>query len=275
VLKNAALVDVPMRVSNIAGKGGGNAWDALRQRAGDAHVLSVSSAPLITNKLLGVTDYDHAELTPVATLYTEYLAFVARADSPLRSAHDLIERLRADPAAMPIAIATARGTSNHIALGQIVQHLGNDPKRLNLRVFESALHAVEDCVQARADAAVISAVSAVKAIAAGTLRPLAVSAPQRMGGVFADAPAWAEQGVPCVIGQWRGILGAPNIDADAVAFWEGVLREAVQQSDWQRELALHHWTSTWKGAADTRAFLDDERVFLGGMLAQLGLIEAR
>lgn len=63
-------------------------------------------------------------------------------------------------AALAISLSTAIGTTNHIALGQIVQHLGGDPKTLNLRVFDSALYAVDDVVEGKADAGVISAVSA-------------------------------------------------------------------------------------------------------------------
>src|SRR5436305_8855769 len=59
VLEDCGLVEVPMRLTNTPGKGGGNAWDAVHRRVGDAHVLSVSSAPLITNKVLGVSDFDH------------------------------------------------------------------------------------------------------------------------------------------------------------------------------------------------------------------------
>lgn len=273
IMEGAGLVDVPMRLTNIAGKGGGNAWNAVHQRPRDAHVLSVSSAPLITNRLMGVSDFDHSALTPIATLYTEYLAFVVRADSPLRSGQDLLERLQTDPGSLAISIATALGTTNHIALGQIVQHLGGDPKRLNLRVFESALYAVEDVVEGNAEAGVISAVSAVKALEAGTLRTLAVSAPARMGGIFADAPTWTEQSVPCAIGQWRGIIGARGIGEAEIRYWEQAFAAAAASPTWKAELEQYHWTDTWKGSADTRSFLDAERDFLGGILAELGLIE--
>ena len=272
VLESAGLVTVPMRLTNISGKGGGNAWDAVRRRPRDAHVLSVSSAPLITNKLLGVTDYDHAALTPIATFYTEYLAFVARVDGAVRTASDMLERLRADPGALTFAVATALGTTNHIALGQIVQHLGHDPKRLDLHVFESALHAVDDVVQGRAEVAVVSAVSAAKPIEAGTLRPLAVSAPVRMGGVFADAPTWSEQGVPCGLGLWRGIVGAAEITKAEIAYWERVLGAVAESPDWLRELEQQYWTSTWKAASETRTFLDSERAFLAAQLTKLGLV---
>ena len=274
VLQAEALVEAPMRLTNIPGRGGSNAWEALRERQGDAHVLSVSSAPLISNKVLGVSDFDHAALTPLATLYTEYLAFVVRVDSPLRTAAQLIERLSTDPAALTIAFATAVGTTNHIALGRIVQHLGHDPKRLKLHVFESALDAVADVVEGHAELGVISAVSAVKALEAGQLRTLAVSAPSRMSGIFSEAPTWAELSIPCTVGTWRGIIGPESIDEPAVAYWERAFGAAVRSDSWLAELARNHWTSTWKGSAETCAFLDTERAFLARMLGELGLTKA-
>ena len=271
VLEADRLVTVAMKLTNIPGKGGGNAWDALRARTGDPHVLSISSAPLLTNRLLGVTDYDHTELTPVATLYAEYLAFVVRADSKLKAAPDLLAMLERDPGTLEVAIATALGTTNHIALGQIVRHLRGDPRRLRLRVFESALHAVADVIEGNAEAGVVSAASAVKDLKSGTLRALAVSAPKRMGGVFEGVPAWIELAVPCALGQWRGVIGAPGIAWEQVAFWEAALGAAVKSAAWQAELAQHHWTDNWMDSAKTRAFLDAERSFLDGMLRALGL----
>jgi putative tricarboxylic transport membrane protein len=272
VLETERLVSVPMRLTNIPGKGGGNAWDALRQRSGDPHVLSISSAPLLTNSLLGVTNYDHAGLTPIANLYTEYLAFVARVDSGIENDGALLDVLRRDPAALEIAIATALGTTNHIALGEIVQHVGQDPRRLRLRVFESALHAVADVVNGSAQVGVVSAASAVKDIESGALSVLAVSAPRRLGGCFAAAPTWAELSVPCTLGQWRGVIGAQAITEEQVAFWEAALGAAVKRPAWESELARHYWLNTWKGAAATRDFLDGEREFLRRMLSDLNLL---
>ena len=272
VLEADRLVAVPMKLTNIPGKGGGNAWDALCSRSGDPHVLSISSAPLLTNRLLGVTDYDHAGLTPVANLYAEYLAFVVRADSKLNTADELLSALRRDPGALEVAIATALGTTNHIALGQIVRHLEGDPRRLKLRVFESALHAVADVVEGKAGAGVVSAASAVKELQSGVLRALAVSAPERMEGVFEGVPTWTELAVPCALGQWRGVIGAPGMAPGQVAFWETALGTAVRSPVWRAELAQHHWTDTWMGSAETREFLDAERRFLDGMLRTLGLL---
>lgn len=271
-LVSAKRVKVPMRLSNIAGKGGGNAWDALRARAGDPHVLSISSLPLLSNRILGISDFDHAALTPLANLYSEYLAFIVPANSAIRSAAQMYDLLKANPGATPIALATAIGSTNHIALGQLLSHAGADPRALKLRVFDSALYAVDDVVAGNAQVGVISAVSARKALESGTARVLAVSAPARLGGVFAEAPTWTELAVPCIIGQWRGVMGAPGIEAAHIEFWAQALAAAVESSEWKDDLAANSWSADFMSGAKLRTFLDAERDFVDGMLRALGLI---
>jgi putative tricarboxylic transport membrane protein len=272
ILESAKLVDVPMKLTNLPGNGGGHAWEALRARAGDPHVLSISAPPLLSNRILGTSDFDHAALTPVANLFTEYLAFIVPADSPIRDANALLARLAADPGALRVSLATAIGSTSHIAMGQLLTHVGADPRRLDLRVFESAPYAVDDVAAGNAQLGVISAVSARKALEAGTVRTLVVSSPTRLSGVFAGAPTWTESSVPCVIGQWRGVLGAPGIGAEHLAYWTQVLGTAVANARWQDELAAHDWTDHFITGATLQSFLDDERAFTRDMLQALGLV---
>ncbi|MBM3344284.1 MAG: tripartite tricarboxylate transporter substrate binding protein [Betaproteobacteria bacterium] len=276
VLSAAGIVTVPMKLSNIVGKGGGAAWDALRARGGDPHVLSINSGPLLSNRILGVADYDHTAFTPLANLYTEYLAFIVRADSPLADAGAFLQRLQQDPASFDIAFATAIGSTNHIALGHVMKHLNHDPRQLKLRVFDSALYAVADVLEGNAQAGVISAVSAVKALQEGRARALAVTAPTRLGGVFASAPTWQELGVPCVAGQWRGIMGGAGphgMSAAQVSFWEQAFAAATARAQWHDELTANYWTNTFMGAQAARALLDGERDQLARMLRALGLAD--
>jgi putative tricarboxylic transport membrane protein len=70
VIERLHLLEYPVHVVNMPGKGGGAAWDHLRENPGDAHRLAINSPPLLTNRLTGVSDYDHRQLTPIATLYT-------------------------------------------------------------------------------------------------------------------------------------------------------------------------------------------------------------
>jgi len=266
------LVGVPIRLTNIAGRGGGNAWDYLAAHPADPHILAINSPTIITNRLLGESLLDDTALTPLANLYTEYLVFVVRPDNAVQSADQLLAVLARDPAAIRIAFATAIGNMNHMALAKITQQAGGDVTLLATDVFDSARYAVGHVVEGRADLAVITATSAVPELESGALRAIAVSAPARMAGPFAPVPTWGENGIDCVVGTWRGVIGTAGINPPQIAFWEGAFTTAVRGASWRAELARHHWVDTYLGAAATRDFLDRERGAMRGALDALGLL---
>jgi putative tricarboxylic transport membrane protein len=263
------LVGVPIKLTNIPGRGGGNAWDYLAGHPGDPHILAINSPTIITNRLLGESRLDFAALTPLANLYTEYLVFVVRPDAAVQTARQLLAQLARDPSAIRIAFATAIGNMNHMALAKVASQAGGDVAALRTDVFDSALHAVAQVVAGGAELAVISATSAVAELNSGVLRAIAVSAPARMSAPFAEVPTWGETGIDCVVGTWRGVIGAGAMTAPQIAFWENALLTAVRTGAWRAELARHHWVDTYLGAAATRKFLDSE---LGNMTSALGAL---
>lgn len=271
VLEKGRLLDVPVKLSNIAGHGGGNAWDYLRRYTGDAHVLAINSPTIISNKLLGVATADYSDLTPLANLYTEYPIFIVRADSPIGDIGALIRRLR-DTASLPIALATALGNPNHIALARLTRHAGGDVKALNIDVFDSARYAIAHVLDGKAELGVITAVSAVPELAEGKLRTLTLSAPRRLGGVFEAVPTLVESGVDCKVGMWRGLIAPGGIAPGAADFWTGVLKAAAATEDWRAELAKKYWADTFMAGAEERAFLDEERAVTTAALRDIGLI---
>ncbi len=271
VLEKQRLLDVPVTLVNIAGRGGGNAWDHLRQNAGDAHVLAINSPTIISNKLLGVTPADYADLTPLANLYTEYPIFIVRTDSPIADVAALVRRLK-DAASLPIALATALGNPNHIALARLTRHAGGDVKALKIEVFDSARFAIAHVIGGKAELGVITAVSAVPELSAGALRTLTLSAPQRLGGVFEGVPTLIESGVDCKVGMWRGLIAPGGIPAAAGAFWTEVLAAATATAEWRAELAKKYWADTFLTGADELARLDEERAVTAAALRDIGLV---
>jgi putative tricarboxylic transport membrane protein len=275
ILETQQLVGQTLQLTNIPGRGGGNGWDYLRTKPGDAQVLAVNSPTIMTNQHLGVADYNHAALTPLANLYTEYIAFVVRTDSPIRNGRDFMQRLAVDTAGCRIALATAIGNINHMALAQVTAHAGGNIQALKINVFDSALYAVADVVEQRAEVGAITAVSAARAIEAGQVRAIAVSAPQRLPRIYAEVPTWTELGVDCVIGTWRGIIGAAEITPAQIDYWSRTLRAATSSDEWNAELADKYWANTYLDGARLKAFLDQENQTMGALLQQLGLAAPR
>jgi len=266
------LLGAPIKLTNIPGRGGGNAWDYLAGHPGNPHIVAINSPTIITNRLLGESALDFAALTPLANLYTEYLVFVVRPHTTLPSAQQLLTQLGNDPGGIRIAFATAIGNMNHMALAKITKQAGGNITALRTEVFDSARYAVAHVVEGHADLAVITATSAVPELNSGALRAIAVSAPARMSGPFAQVPTWGEIGIDCVVGTWRGVIGTSRITAPQIAFWESALLTAVRGDAWRAELARHHWVDTYLGAAATRDFLERELDTMKSALDALGLL---
>src|SRR3989338_4037632 len=134
VIESQRLLDVPVKVTNIPGAGGRNAWACIDRHPGDPHMLSIGSPNLATDHLVGIAGFDYNAFTPLAILYMEYIAFVVRADSPIKNGADLLQRLGADTGSFTVALATAIGNANHIALAKVIRHAGGDVKAPKIRV---------------------------------------------------------------------------------------------------------------------------------------------
>lgn len=271
-LESEHLLDVPARVTNVPGDGARKAWTYMDRFAGDPHVLSISSPNLTTDHLTGIASFDHSDYTPIAILSTEYIAFITRPGSGIDNAAALLERLAADAGALTVALATAAGNPNHIALARLARHAGANPRAVKVRIFDSAPDAVGDVAAGKAEVGAVSAASAVAALAAGTVVPLGVSAPERLPGPYSSAPAWVELSVDCIVGAWRGVTGARALTPAQTGFWAGVLAAAVGTAAWREALVRHYWSPMYLDGADLRSHVARETAELRVALGYLGLL---
>ena len=214
----AGLLDVPVEVLNVPGDGARKCWtDLVDKHPGDAHVLGISSPNMVSDYLVGIASFEHSKYVPVATLVTEYIAFAVRAESELKSGKDLLARLGRAPSDVKVALSTALGNPNHVALAKLTRQQGGDINAPVIRVFDTALDAVADVIAGKADVCAVTAASVLAEQKAGRVRVLAITAPQRLGGSFADTPTWNELGADCVIGAWRGVTGPTGITPEQAA----------------------------------------------------------
>ena len=81
-------------VSNKPGGGGSVGWTYLKGKEGNGHFLAANSSLVLLNNLLGSSALTFNDFTPLAMLTTEWISVAVKADSPYKTAKDLLEQLK-------------------------------------------------------------------------------------------------------------------------------------------------------------------------------------
>jgi putative tricarboxylic transport membrane protein len=264
-------LDFSSSVVNRTGGGSSLSYVYLNQHAGDAHYIALSLQPMITGPLMIAGQIPYTDMTPLAHLFNEYVGFAVRPDSAIKSGHDLVERLRKDPAALSIGVTTALAGSNHLATALALKAAGVDVRKLRLVVLSGAGESVAGVMGGHLDAIALSAAGLISYLQSGKLRGIAVSGPRRLSGVFADVPTWKEQNVDSVYANWRGVVGPKGMSTAQIAYWDDVLSRLTQTPEWREELARLLQDPAYLNSRDTRRFLDAQHQELRAVLVELGL----
>ena len=262
------LLPVPSSVVNRSGGEHIVAYTYISQRAGDAHAISVMSTPMLVNPIAGRTQLTHNDVTPIAYLITEPMIAVVRADSPIKTGKDLVEALRKNPGALSIALTS---TGHRVSIGMPMQKAGVNIKGVRMPAFKGGGETSTALLGGHADVQITSVSTSVPYITSGQTRGIAVSSTRRLGGALASVPTWQELGYQSS-GSWKGVMAPKGITPAQVAFWEDVMRKSAQSDEIRQYAEQNQWLLEFKGAADTKKWLDDEFVALKATMTELGLV---
>jgi putative tricarboxylic transport membrane protein len=271
ILQDQRLIEVPATVVNKPGGGGTLAQSYLNQRAGDAHLWEITATSLLTNHITGKSALGHKDFTPIAMLSDEYIGFLVRQDSPLKSGKDLLNLLKADPESLPIGIATAAGNTNHIAAGLAAKAAGGDVRKLRVAVFGSGGEAMTALLGGHVGLVATPSANAIPHLQSGRMRVLAVAAPARLEGALAAVPTWKDQGENIIVANWRPVIGPKGLSAAQVAFWEEALDKVTRSDEWKSDVARSGSVNHYMNSRELAAYFDAQYAQFKAILTELGL----
>jgi len=271
ILIEQKLVPTSITVANRSGAGGGLALNYLSQHPGDGHYLIVYPASMVTSHITGQVKLNYTDFTLIASLFNDYTVYAVNASSTIRSAKDLADRLRKDPQSVSIGFANSLGSQNHISIGLFMRAIGGEPRSLKVIAYKGSAEAVTNVLGGHIDVAVTGGGNVAGHVAAGKLRVLAVSAPQRYAGALSTIPTLKEQGIDVVYGGWRSIVGPKGLSPAQVAFWEGALRKATQVPEWKEGILQNYWSDDFVTGAQFAKDLAKEYADTRAVLVDLGL----
>lgn len=275
ILQDRKAVPTSLTVVNKPGGGGAIAYGYLQSHAGNGHFLSIASKSLLTNHISGRSKVTYSDLTPLAILFDEYITVAVKADSPIKSGRELIDRLKKDPGALSFGVATSLGNPNHQGVAMALKDAGIDLKKTKTPVFQSGGQAITALLGGHVDAVPGSVGLMRKHLEAGTIRVIAIAAPQRLSGIYANVPTWKEQGANAIVSNWRGLIGPPGMTPVQMAYWDNALKQLSQTDAWKKELADNNWDNEYKPSAETKKYMDAEYAELKAFLTELELVKTK
>jgi putative tricarboxylic transport membrane protein len=271
VLQEKRLASASITVVNKTGGGNAVGFTYLAAHPGDAHYVAVTPLTIITNRIVGANPISYHDVTPIAMLADEHIAFVVNPNSAIKTGRDLLDRLKKDPAAVSMALAAALGNANHIAMSLVGKAVGVDPKRFKIAVFNSSGESITAILGGHVDLAITTSGLVGPHVQAGRLGVIAVAADKRLAGPLAQVPTWKEQGVDVTFSSWRALIGPRGMTAQQLSYWETLVAKAAAQEEWTRELEKNGLTALFMNSEATRRLFTQQEEQLRTILTDLGL----
>lgn len=268
VLRKEGLIGSSL-ITNVGGAGGTVGLPQfISQYDGEGSALMVGGMVMIGAIITNKSPVNLQMTTPIARLTGEYIAIVVPAASDIQNLGDLVAKLKADPGAVSWAGGGAGG-SDHILAGLLAQSAGVDPVALSWVAFAGGGEALAALLGNQVTCGVSGWGEFAEQVAAGTLRAIAISAPERVPGI--DAPTLIEQGHDVQLLNWRGVFAAPNISDEDKARLIDLVTKMDASESWQKALAERSWDRLFLAGDDFAAYLEEDIAQIGETLKSLGL----
>ena len=269
-LRESKLFTEPLVIKNVGGGGGNVAKNQVYQRKGDSHVLYLESNRVFVNKIVGTTNLTYTDVTPVARVMTEYLVWAVRADSPYKSAKEILEKAKADPQSVIFGVGTVPGNDQMNILRAAMAY-GIDARKTRVLAFKSSRDAIIQLLGGNTPVVSSGLSELLEHAKAGKVRLVAISSPTPLGGELANVPTWRSMGVDISILHWRGLFGPPAMPAEAVRYWEQTIGKLMKTEAWKKAQERHLWFDAYADSATFRRDLAEENKVYTEILTQLGM----
>lgn len=252
-------------VENRGGAAGQIAAAAVARAPADGATLMfttaapITIAPLMNDKV----QYDpRKDIVPIAVVAVMPVWLVVNAESPLKSAADIIASAKANPGKMTYG-SSGVGTELHLAAEAVSRSAGIQMVHVPFRGGGEVITAL---MSKQIDFAALSTASIAGQLKQGTLRALAVSSPQRMAD-FPDVPTFADIGHPgATMMPWWGMMAPAGTPPAAIAKLTQEL-QAISKDDAVRERLKATFVQVdFAGPQQFAKRIEDETALYGGII---------
>lgn len=275
-LQDLKLVTGSMQVTNLAGGGGGVAFaEVVSKRNEDQNLIVAASTAtatrLATNAFPGNT---MDQVRWVGAVGADYGVIAVAKDSPINTLPELMDKIKADPSSVSIAGGSAVGGWDHLKVLITADKAGiEDLRSIKYVAFDGGGEAVTQLLAGSVQAFTGDASEAKGFVDSGDIKVIAVLAPQRMSGDFANFPTAKEQGIDAIGANWRGFYAPGGMSDEAFAFWQDAVGKVYASEEWKATMAQNGLAPLDVAPADFQAYVANSISEIQAISKEIGLIQ--
>jgi tripartite-type tricarboxylate transporter receptor subunit TctC len=271
--KMSELIKQPVLIDNRGGQGGVLGTDAVAKAAPDGYTIAISSAgALAISPSMEKVAYDALkDFAPVTLVATVPEMLVVATNVPAHDMKELIALARAQPGKLNFA-SSGPGSLPHLACELFKLTAKIDIVHVPYR---GAAPAVNDLLGQQVQMTFLDLPVILPQIKAGTLRPIALGAPER-APTAPDVPTTTEAGMPdLIIENWYGMVAPAGTPPAIIARLNKIATEAMADPLVKEKLAAQGATLVGGTPEHFRGFIDAEIKKWAKVIKDAGVVTAK
>lgn len=265
IIAEEKLVPVSIQIMNRPGGGTsvGIAGVANSKR-GDPHTLVLINPQSVITPIRIANSRGWRDLAPLANLMLDDYLLLAHRDAAFKNAKELVALARSKPP-QSLSVGSA-GPADDMAIAVFEAATG---LKFKIVRFDGGGQIQTMLLGRHVDLGSGNPLEFMGQIETGAIRPLGVLRPTRFP-LMSSVPTMKEQGIETVPFQmWRGIAVPKDVPAEAMQYWQDVMRKAMASKRFREYLASIMATEHALLGADFASFLEKQEALYKEMLARL------
>lgn len=262
----------PVNVVNRTGGSGVVGHQAIASAAPDGYTIGMATVEIGMMHWQGLTELKGSSYTPIALVNADPAGLQVRADSPYKTAKDLIEAVKANPGKFKSS-GTGQGGIWHLGIAGMLRSLGVDPAASPWVPSNGAAPGLQDLVAGGIEIVPCSLPEARSLIDSGKVRSLVIM-DAKPAALYPDVPTLkVATGSDWTIAAWRGIVAPKGIPKEAADKLLAALEKVHKGAEFNDFMKQRGFGVLWMPPAEFAAYMEKSSAELGATMKAVGIVK--
>ncbi|ALM53776.1 Bug family tripartite tricarboxylate transporter substrate binding protein [Halomonas huangheensis] len=275
VLSELDLVPRSVQTLNMSGASGAVGFShVLSKRNTDNSLLVATSTATASQLALGRYPGTEDDVRWIGTLGSDYGIIAVSKDSEYQTLNELVTAMIEQPGSVTFTGGSGVGGWDHLKVLLLARVAGvEDLEGITWLASTGGGSSITQVMGGHVVAYSGDLTEAAGFLDSGDLKVLAVLAPERLDGEYADLPTAVEQGYEVTGANWRGLYMPGGISEDAREYWVDAIDTLYASDKWQQLMTDSGLMPFHLSGDEFTAFVGEQVKVMRDLSRDIGLLE--